>query len=253
MKPKPNFNKQLKAFTLIELFFVLFVVFILAAMILPAISRPHSRAPSIACVNQLKHISYAFRIFAYENQDRFPMSVPEEDGGSLEYKDDPLATYRHFQVMSNELSVPKVLICPSDENRMEAKNFTGSFEPDPDKRPATGPQVGNQVISYFVGVDASEEYPQMILAGDRNLMMEGKDLSKGQSLMVILTPEVAREDKKPKQLLQYSQSIHKHRGNVALADGSVQQFTSEALRAHILRSDRADDEPMERLAVPGNR
>lgn len=252
MKLKSITPTQSKAFTLIELLLVLFIVFILAAMILPAISSPRSRAPSIACVSQLKHINYAFRIFSYDNQNRFPMSIPEADGGTLEYKDNPMATYRHFQVMSNELSVPKVLICPSDKKRVEGLNFNEAFEPDPTQRPATGDRVGNKLISYAVGVNASEAYPKMIVAGDRNLMIDGNDLSKGKSTMITLTPELATTNKEPRLQLQYSESIHKHRGNVALADGSVQQFTSAALREHIMRTDRTEDEPLDRLAIPGD-
>lgn len=252
MQLKHNTTTPPKAFTLIELLLVVIIVFILAAMILPAISSPRSRAPSIACVNQLKQINYAFRIFSYDNQNRFPMSIPEAEGGTLEYKDNPMATHRHFQVMSNELSVPKVLICPSDKNRIEGLNFGEAFEPNPTKRPAIGPRVGNSLISYAVGVNASEAFPKMIVAGDRNLMVEGKDLSKGKSTMITLTPELAATNKEPRLQLKYSESIHKHRGNVALADGSVQQFTSAALREHILRTDRTEDEPMDQLAIPGD-
>lgn len=252
MKLKSTKTTQPKAFTLIDLLLVVIIVFILAAMILPALSRPRYNSQSIRCVSQLKQINYAFRIFSYDNQNRFPMSIPEAEGGTLEYKDNPMATYRHFQVMSNELSVPKVLICPSDNNRVEGLNFGEAFEPDSTRRPATGSGVGNSLISYAVGVNASEAFPKMMVAGDRNLMVDGKDLSKGKSTPITLTPELATTNKESRLQLQYSESIHNQRGNVALADGSVQQFTSAALRDHILRTDRTEDEPMDLLAIPGD-
>jgi prepilin-type processing-associated H-X9-DG protein len=253
MKIDPKFHSNHKAFTLVELVLVLFVIFIVMFLvILPLASNKKHRTPysTIACVNQLKMIGLSFRIFATDNEDRFPMEVPEEEGGSMEYKDNPLAAYRHFQVMSNELSVPKVLVCRADK-RVEATNFNTSMEPDPTKGPAVGPQVGNSTISYFVGVDASEKYPEMMLTGDRNLMVDGKDLSQGKSLMLTLTPEGARFNNPLTSNIQYSPSIHKDRGNVALADGSVQQWTSAALISHLLRSNRVEGEPMDRLAIPG--
>ena len=250
MKIDPKLHTNGKAFTLVELALVLFVVFVLLFLLIVPMISVESKAPYVACFNQLKHIGLAFRIYADDNEGRFPMEVPEEEGGSMEYKDNPLAAYGHFQVMSNLLSVPKVLVCPADK-RFEVKNFNTSMEPDPTKRPAVGPQVGNSTISYFVGVDASEKYPQMLLVGDRNLMIDGNDLSQGKSLMLPLTPEGARFNNRLTSNIQYSPSIHKDRGNVALADGSVEQWTSAALISHLLRTNRVEGEPMDRLAIPG--
>ena len=252
MKVDPKLPSNHKAFTLVELALVLFVIFIVMFLvILPlASNKKHPKPYSIACVNQLKMIGLSFRIYAADNADRFPMEIPEEEGGSMEYKDNPLAAYRHFQIMSEELVFPKLLVCPAD-NRVAATNFNTSMEPDPTKRPALGPQVGNSTISYFVGVDASEKYPEMMLTGDRNLMVDGKDLSQGKSLMLTLTPEGARFNNRLTSNIQYSPSIHKDRGNVALADGSVQQWTSAALISHLLRTNRVEGEPMDRLAIPG--
>ena len=49
-------------------------------------------------------------------------------------------TFRHFQVMSNELSTPKILVCPAD-TRVAAANFV---------------RLKNQNVSYFVGLEASD-------------------------------------------------------------------------------------------------
>jgi len=47
--------------------------------------------------------------------------------------------YLHFQVMSDELNTPKLLICPQHARRNFATNFAG---------------LKNGHISYFVGLDA---------------------------------------------------------------------------------------------------
>ncbi len=62
------------AFTLIELLVVIAIIAILAALLLPALSRAKESARSIQCLNQLRQISLATRLYAEENDDLFPRS-----------------------------------------------------------------------------------------------------------------------------------------------------------------------------------
>ncbi len=242
-------KQKVGAFTLIELLVVIAIIAILAGMLLPALAKAKAKAQSIACVNQLKQINYAFRIFATDNQDRFPMQVSEQQGGSSEYVNQPLGTYRHFQAMSNELSVPKVLVCPSDQ-RVEATNFTTGMEPNPNQRPARGPTVGNSTVSYFVGVNAQETFPQMLLSGDRNIVFNNNDASQNNSAILQLGTNHLAAANNP-NATRWSTAIHQERGNVALADGSVQQWTSAALREGLVNSGDPAGRTGNVLAIPG--
>ena len=63
-----------RAFTLIELLVVIAIIAILAALLLPALARAKESARSIQCLNHLRQISLATRLYAEENDDLFPRS-----------------------------------------------------------------------------------------------------------------------------------------------------------------------------------
>lgn len=87
------------------------------------------RRPSqVSCSNNLKQIGLSFRVWAMDNDGQFPFNVSTNAGGTREFcaRDadgfDSNAAL-HFQVMSNELSTPRLLVCPKDWSRKPAVSF----------------------------------------------------------------------------------------------------------------------------------
>jgi len=202
------------AFTRLELLAVTAGASLLLAAGGSMAAMSRARADRVSCVNNLRQIAAAMRLWGNEHQDRFPMQVPTSEGGTRQH---PLAVnpWLHYAWLSNELTYAHVLVCPADQGQRVARDFSAD--------PTGGylhPNFRNSATSYFLS--HTPIYPMKdsyILAGDRNLRSDGLT---GCSTF----NSASSVDIRPSSPA-WSTNLHRSVGNVSHADGRVEELSSQ--------------------------
>lgn len=227
MKPISRYG-----FSSLDLLFIILAGAIVVIVVLSCFA-PRHHPKRLGCSNNLKQVGLAFRIWAGDNNDKFPMQVSITNGGAMEWAVTGSA-YEVFLVMSNELSTPKILFCPEDwyQNRIPASVFanwnTSNTSPTVASFPATN------TLSYFVGLEADEAKPDMILSGDDHFSIAGARPNRGLLPLSTNMP------------IEWRKERHSKQGNIALADASVQMTSTSTLRKLLTTTGNATN----RLAMP---
>jgi prepilin-type processing-associated H-X9-DG protein len=214
-------NRRIRtsAFSLVELIAITAVLLLAGFVILnfsPRLYNPKAKAPRIKCTNNLKNIGLAARIYATDNNDLMPGAYFLSNKIDLA----KINAADYFRMLSNELSTPKIIKCPADKLRKEAISFTN---------------LTTANISYFASLTVDEKLPQAFLSGDRNIQfINGQPIAGG---LFTLTTNLQ---------LGWSKDLHNGQGDIAMGDGSVQQFSAQRLNQGI----RDQDVSTNHLIIP---
>ncbi len=119
-------------FTLIELLVVISIIAVLAALLLPALSRAKAQAQRVMCLNNMHQLAIALQMYPGDNQDKLPSNGyanPDDGfqfwvGGDGHWNppsftnQDLLLSPQHAQ-FANYLKVPRIYRCPTDRSKVE--------------------------------------------------------------------------------------------------------------------------------------
>ncbi len=137
MKHLPSWRKRLPSragrsvprlgFTLIELLVVIAIIAILASILLPVLAKAKTRAQSTYCLNNLRQIVIAWKMYPDDNNGWFPPNEDNQFGGwvrgELDYSgstDNTNILYLldpRFAKLGPYTKSPGVYKCPADQSR----------------------------------------------------------------------------------------------------------------------------------------
>ena len=198
----PSRSVSARGFTLIELLVVIAIIAILAAMLLPALSRSKMAARRVMCSNHLKQLNLAAAMYVGDYEGYYP----DSNNPNLRWPQALRANYENL----------KLLVCPDDTSVAASPTTTNSADIAPRSFLING---WNDYFDALPRPVVAEIMPETVVYLPSETIVFGeKEEGEGDYLMDIRNPTNID--------VVLDQSRHGGRGassgaNYAFADGSV--------------------------------
>lgn len=189
---------------------------ILASMLLPALARAKAKANRIKCVNNLGSIGRALQGFADDNGQRLPWQLnpiqQQNHFGEAGMVANSAAQIVNIAAMRSELQTPKILVSPSDPERMAGNEMLQT-----NWQAASEMEIAAGLSYAFAAPGGDVQRPSTVLALTRNIRTDlNSDWIGADEPGAGMNPNVMA-------------GLNKSQGQLVLADGSAKQSTNADL------------------------
>jgi hypothetical protein len=191
---------------------------LLGVLALPLFADTRADSDRASCFNNLRQIGRAVEMWADEREGQPPWRTYVARGGTRPDVGTKAGNaWFEFTALSNELVTPLILACPADDGVRVASEFTTV-----NSRGYMATGLRALATSYLISLDNSRAAPDFLLAGDRNIQMNGiqpcvNGIINADSLDVNFSSG-------------WTNAVHGPNGNILRADGRVEFVGLAGLR-----------------------
>jgi prepilin-type N-terminal cleavage/methylation domain-containing protein len=210
------------AFTLIELLVVIAIIAILAALLLPALTRSNATAKGAQCLNDHRQLVLGWSMYSHDNDDRLP-GLEEWVVGNMQDPFDAsntsLLVDPKQSTLARYITTPQVYKCPGDTSAL-VRSVSMNCRMTADN-PITSPWLGGGGNAYQIFT----KLQQIRNPADIFVILDERSDTINDSSLTIDMSNTGNSDgigvSDPYWIIDYPAGYHNGAGRLSFADGHV--------------------------------